>query len=183
MHFSFIYKWSTWWERKITFGSLRVSEREDGSRESKRHTWSERKRPFCSSVNHNKATRLSKMKCIFQHSTRMSNWEALHIIKVIFKPFQHCDTPPEHRAPKQMWQSFWEDKLDWDFLMSLNSGNYVTQLAQQQCPNLTASLWQPQFMAWVNFKQQKHPFIRQKNRGNVQDVVPLNYCCKPNSNS
>lgn len=38
--------------------------------------------------------------------------------------------------------------------MSLNSGNYVTQLAQQPCPCLAASLWQTQFMAWVNFKQQ-----------------------------
>lgn len=39
--------------------------------------------------------------------------------------------------------------------MSLNSGNYVTQLAEQPCPYLAASPWQPQFMAWVNLKQQK----------------------------
>lgn len=54
--------------------------------------------------------------------------------------------------------------------MSLNSGNYVTQLAVQPCPCLAASLWQPQFMAWVNFKQQKDLSNRQKNRGNVQDA-------------
>lgn len=69
----------------------------------------------------------------------------------------HQSTEHQNRC-----DSFWEDKLDWDFLMSLNSGNYVTQLAVQPCPYLAASLWQPQFMAWVNFKQQKDLSNRQK---------------------
>lgn len=147
---------------KTPFGPLWAPEGEDGSGKGKSEPWSEEVQ-FCGSVSCRKAMSVEKMNCNFKSTARMTNWKALCLAKVIFKPLQ---TATPHRSAAR------RDKPNGGFeQINQIETSWCHQILKVRVLRLQSShprCWHTEISDWLNSKQQ--------HAQNVPDVVLQNYC-------